>query len=1183
MTSLGSDGVVSGGRSASLGPAAGGLHRGFYDFAAAVVRPRPSKREYAAQLQQEFEVCLGHLRQQVPPATPTAGLPALLAPRPTPGQLALPAPEAAPEAAAEAAPQVLALPAAPEAAVEATGGEAQPPPRPLGGASYVAQAERARREAELSYEMLERYVKDTTTESKQRASLLECLRRTSLGAVQQLVGFVGQGASEAEGAVMHAAELQDSLASTEDDNTGLRHVLQQMLNTEGELRGSLASLEQDASMLRAQIAKGKAAMEEVSGELSRARQETEELRELHESRRPNRDQCSSPMMSFAAFVTTTDQVPAIGMGSICDWLRTESVATLGGLKQLELPSPALALEDGAEGQQQQLLRLQDGADEQLQLQQSLQESSAEGQAATADGPIPPLLALTEVPSAAGATVAAVAQQQLQQQQQRHEEAAAASERLVASLREEVDRLTGTVEQQRQRMQELNSELLELRAALAAADEAAEASAAHRVQTEDTAVQCELPVVAVASTVGDVERMQSLDTRRGADGTTSELLPEARQGDRSARPGRASASAAETREMTGEEPGRRAAVRASLPAGAMDRDQRRGLRQGPSAEAAELSVAATQSSSSDVSGSVLAAAEHTGSQELLDVAPGDSVRGSSDMVADGEEEGIDSDPGGDTAAVPSASLAADREQRRMRLLQSSFVEAIDLSAVPSGSYVMLGASTTSLDSDDRVLGLRQLKALIADVYIAKKADDKRRDEAFQERRFLHVILQELLRRTHGVKSVVHQKSWQLVESLAHRAPEDKSVASFCEFLDGSRDGYELSFMLYCSSVLAAVIPEDGHVAAQLSEGVVSLARGVALARHLFGDLKALEVIEAELEKQALGGEAAPDGGLSFMSLSGSGSAKALARGAVQVRVLYVEDLYAVLLEGWRVSALLLDGHVPGFSWRRTVLAFCQADSCHRGWLDPHEVAEAEVRRLAAPADEPALEGGLPVLEAATSLGAFIYRAVRRAELLEQLMKLSGGLEDRTLQPAASVAKQRRGTAAMSRRQAQAKAAEACLQVSGAAFEAIKKTLDVYLHWTMHSEDLRDLATCRSVRTHIYNFQQAVGVGGAAAAAHHLRSLLLLVLAHQHDIQLQQDELAPQHLDWELRCLMCLLREGWRRAAKAELGPSFGEELESLGSKKTEKPQAAVLDVPLPALPAAPQPAEQRGGLAAPRKR
>merc|ERR1712232_1473573 len=94
-----------------------------------------------------------------------------------------------------------------------------------------------------------------------------------------------------------------------------------------------------------------------------------------------------------------------------------------------------------------------------------------------------------------------------------------------------------------------------------------------------------------------------------------------------------------------------------------------------------------------------------------------------------------------------------------------------------------------------------------------------------------------------------------------------------------------------------------------------------------------------------------------------------------KITRTDDLLRVALEGWRMSALLLDQTVPNFSWRSCVLAFMQSDKHCRGFLDPHEVHEAEHRRLHVSAPKTFDAAGLRVLDE-TSLGAFVFRAVHR---------------------------------------------------------------------------------------------------------------------------------------------------------------------------------------------------------------
>merc|ERR1711920_218240 len=89
-------------------------------------------------------------------------------------------------------------------------------------------------------------------------------------------------------------------------------------------------------------------------------------------------------------------------------------------------------------------------------------------------------------------------------------------------------------------------------------------------------------------------------------------------------------------------------------------------------------------------------------------------------------------------------------------------------------------------------------------------------------------------------------------------------------------------------------------------------------------------------------------------------------------------------------------------------------------------------------------------------------------------------------------------------------KACLEVIRLAFGSLEKTLGVYLTWLMHSEDLRDLEVYHSMKARIYNFRQAAGGGEAGMGTHHLRCLLLLLLAHQFDVQLQRGGIDREHL-------------------------------------------------------------------------
>lgn len=184
-----------------------------------------------------------------------------------------------------------------------------------------------------------------------------------------------------------------------------------------------------------------------------------------------------------------------------------------------------------------------------------------------------------------------------------------------------------------------------------------------------------------------------------------------------------------------------------------------------------------------------------------------------------------------------------------------------------------------------------------------------------------------------------------------------------------------------------------------------------------------------------------------------------------------------------------------------------------------------------------DDGLPI-SGSTSLGAFVLRSVQRCTRIPSV--------NVPLAPTDAPGALRPKGAADRRRLEKKKAEEGALHVVSAAFESMKKSVEVYLTWLMHSEELRDLAIYRTVKSQIFSFQQASGNGNAASSAHHLRSLLLLLLAHQFDVQFQQESTGPEYLDWDLRCLLQLLRESWRRGANSEAGPEFGIELDAIGN-------------------------------------
>lgn len=498
-----------------------------------------------------------------------------------------------------------------------------------------------------------------------------------------------------------------------------------------------------------------------------------------------------------------------------------------------------------------------------------------------------------------------------------------------------------------------------------------------------------------------------------------------------------------------------------------------------------------------------------------------------------------------ASLGAAAVAAvDAEGMKQRLLTSNFVEAIDLTAVScdeqilvslphsgAGSQTFVKKVSTANDgvresADDRLLGLGKLQAFIADVYVAKRADDLRRDKLLHPRRPLTAVVQEHLRQQHGVKCVVHQKSWQLVESLIYHAAGDLGVWMFSEFLDGTRDVHELSFYLYCCGLSVAAVPEHRQEArpvpasTRTPAGFTNLVRAQRLGELIFGDLpKTLGVVKVELEKHARTLSALmPNLPHDWASADARGPNDGL---AVPAQLVPTERVYHVLLEGWRMSALLLDSSVVGFSWRASVLAFMQADLAQRGWLDPHDVKAAEAQ-LVSP-DGASGRESFRALDC-TSLGAFVFRFVHRVQ------------NDETCTTALALS---------AKPAAAPPAGESFMQVVTLAFRNIEPCLEVYLKSLMHSDELRDLATFSSLRCRLYTFRRSTSDREAGAAVHSFRSLLLLLLAHQFDSQLLHGMASAEYLQWELQCLFCVLRESWRRNAGDGVGPEFGPALDSVG--------------------------------------
>lgn len=496
---------------------------------------------------------------------------------------------------------------------------------------------------------------------------------------------------------------------------------------------------------------------------------------------------------------------------------------------------------------------------------------------------------------------------------------------------------------------------------------------------------------------------------------------------------------------------------------------------------------------------------------------------------------------------SACLDADREEWQMRLFKSDFAEGVDLSMVPPSKRLLvrpvpgndwllrslrgeelspdevLDESEKPADRGEKRMSAKQLRSFIHEVYAAKRLEDRRRDAACEPRRQLTAFLQELLRRQHGLKKVVHQKSWQLIEALAMYGHADGTARMFVDFLDGSRELEELSFYLYCWMLLATAVPEETQATLAPSKppiGCVSLARAHRLVNLLFADLpKALGVVRVDLEKCVSCGTT----GQLTDSLQEPSDSRAAG--------VLIDDLCRVLLEGWRVSRLLLDRNVASFSWKECVDAFLKADTHCRGWLDPNEVMDAEARNKGSL--------GSTQLMDQTTLGAWVFRTVAKCNASP------------TLADPRSQAEHFNHLLVLKDKKAMKRAQnDACFRLSQVAFESLEKSLGIYISWLVHSDEPRDVAVYHAVKARVYGFRQASASSSVWSSVHNFRCLLILLLGHQFDVQLQRKEAKADHLAWEFTALLSVLRESWRRGAGGDSmevshGPQFGDELEQVG--------------------------------------
>merc|ERR550514_955957 len=102
---------------------------------------------------------------------------------------------------------------------------------------------------------------------------------------------------------------------------------------------------------------------------------------------------------------------------------------------------------------------------------------------------------------------------------------------------------------------------------------------------------------------------------------------------------------------------------------------------------------------------------------------------------------------------------------------------------------------------------------------------------------------------------------------------------------------------------------------------------------------------------------------------------------------------------------------------------------------------------------------------------------------------------------------------------------CLQVCEVFFQSLEKPLGVYLTSLMHSDEMRDQDLYGSLKTWLYRFRTAVTRKDPIEGTRALRSLLLLLLSAQVDLQALHQAADARHYDKELRGLMRLPGRNW----------------------------------------------------------
>ncbi|CAK9063592.1 unnamed protein product [Durusdinium trenchii] len=274
------------------------LHEGFYKLAAAVTRPEPTLRQKATALQKSLEMQLKCLRQK--------GEVDQMHWTEQKAPLQLPA--------LEGAERVETFLTQEEASVDPVGGaelQLVSASAPLRAPSMAAAAERAREEMELCIDTLLSYARETSTESRERRALLDSTSEAAAASIRKFLDLIERQAEAVREAGEKMEELQGRIRELEEDNDGLRRVVQQALKDEGEMQRQKEEKETEVEEGQQKLSEAESRSEELSTQLQKA---LETLRMQEEKRREAkeklRDGGNSPMMHFSTFVLGPDQVPS---------------------------------------------------------------------------------------------------------------------------------------------------------------------------------------------------------------------------------------------------------------------------------------------------------------------------------------------------------------------------------------------------------------------------------------------------------------------------------------------------------------------------------------------------------------------------------------------------------------------------------------------------------------------------------------------------------------------------------------------------------------------------------------------------------------------------------------------------------------------------------------------------------